>query len=388
MKTRVYYLDHLRTFAIFLVVVLHAGIVYEPILENIWLVSDPIKNSSIGLLRMYLDLFVMYLIFFISGYFVPLSLRKKDTSQFIKSKVKRILWPWILAVLTLIPLYKVIFLYSRGLPQEEWYSYFHFFQRAGSDLGIFSNNPSQNWLWFLPVLFVFQLAYLGLTRLHLPEIKISLKTGIILALVINLIYSLSISMANLSGWHHSWFLEFQRERLIPYFLVFLLGSLCQKNQVFDGPKNKRHYLYVNILLTLSLGIFTVFALNLFFNAISPGREYFFLSSLLDRAVYYLTASIATFSFLYLLLYLFRFKFSRTNSLMSTLNRNSYSVYIIHVGVIGLLALPMLALTLPAMLKFLLLAVLAFIISNFLVAIYEYSFSKGTTNQSTAYKSQK
>jgi len=65
MKTRIYFLDNLRTFLIFLVVLLHAGIVYEPILENIWIVSDPTKNSSIGLVRMYLDIFVMFILFFI-----------------------------------------------------------------------------------------------------------------------------------------------------------------------------------------------------------------------------------------------------------------------------------------------------------------------------------
>ena len=128
MKTRIYFLDHLRTFAIFLVVVVHAGIVYEPILENIWIVSDPAKNGSIGLVRMYLDLFVMYTIFFVSGYFVPVSAEKKSPVEFLMSKVKRILIPWFLAVFTLIPAYKIIFLYSRGMPQEEWYSYFHIFQ--------------------------------------------------------------------------------------------------------------------------------------------------------------------------------------------------------------------------------------------------------------------
>ena len=73
MKTRIYFLDNLRTFLIFLVVVLHSGIVYESILENIWIVSDPDKNNSIGLIRMYLDLFVMFTMFFISGYFIPIS---------------------------------------------------------------------------------------------------------------------------------------------------------------------------------------------------------------------------------------------------------------------------------------------------------------------------
>jgi hypothetical protein len=43
----------------------------------------------------------------------------------VKGKFKRLMIPWVIAVLSLIPLYKVIFLYSRGLPQEHWATYFH-----------------------------------------------------------------------------------------------------------------------------------------------------------------------------------------------------------------------------------------------------------------------
>jgi peptidoglycan/LPS O-acetylase OafA/YrhL len=174
MKNRIYFLDHLRTFAIFLVVVVHAGLVYEWTLDSMWIVSDPVKNNNIGLIRMYLDLIVMFTIFFVSGYFIPLSVKKKNTLDFLKSKFKRILWPWLLAVFTLIPAYKFIYLYSRGLPQEEWYSYFHLFQRADSDLWLFSNDPNQNWLWFLPI-FVFQLIYLGLSKVKMFLAKVICK---------------------------------------------------------------------------------------------------------------------------------------------------------------------------------------------------------------------
>lgn len=375
MKERIYFLDHLRTLAIFLVVVVHAGLVYEQVLGNAWIVVDPVKNDSIGLIRMYLDLFIMYTIFFISGYFIPASAKGKSTADFLKSKVKRILWPWVLAVFTLIPAYKAIFLYSRGMPQEEWYSYFHLFQRTGSDLSLFSNNPSQNWLWFLPALFVFQVGYLILARLNLFPLKISVRTGVILTLVIGVVYSMIISNAGLTGWHHSGFLEFQRERLLPYFLVFLLGALCHERKVFETPKNMKLYIWANVALTIALGIFTAVALNLFFNLITPGRNYFFVSSFVDRTTYYVTALLSMFSFLYVMLHSFRFSLNKTNRLMEALNRNSYAVYIIHVIVLGLLALLMVPVALPAFVKFLLLAVLTFVASNLLVSIYDWAVQK-------------
>ena len=372
MKSRIHYLDHLRTFAIFLVVVLHAGLVYEVVLENIWIVSDPEKNNSIGLIRMYLDLFVMFTIFFVSGYLIPISVQKKSTRQFLVSKVKRILVPWFIAVFTLIPAYKIIFLYSRGLPQEAWYSYFHLFQRSGTDWGYFSNNPTQNWLWFLPMLFTFQVLYLVLTKMKIFPLNISVKTGVILTVVIGVAYSMLLSNAGLTGWFHSGFFEFQKERLLPYFMVFLVGALCQQHHVFErDEKNKKRYIAANIGLTLGLGVFTAVALNLFFNLIEPGRNHFFISSMVDRTVYYFTALLSMFCFLYVMLYAFKHYFNKTNPLMNILNRNSYSVYIIHVLVLGVIAWPMMYVLIPPVAKFLILTMLTFVVSNFLVFAYDH-----------------
>ncbi|MBL7105838.1 MAG: acyltransferase family protein [Bacteroidales bacterium] len=379
MKTRIYFLDNLRTVLIFLVVLLHAGIIYEPILESIWIVSDPVKNSSLGLVRMYLDLFVMFNLFFISGYFIPLSVENKTAWDFLKSKFKRIMLPWIVAVFTLIPAYKAIFLYSRGLPQEEWFSYFHFFQRAGGNLGFFADNPTQNWLWFLPVIFLFQVFYLALSRANLLSLKISLKTGVLLTFIIGLIYSLVISTAELRGWFHSPLLHFQRERLLVYFMVFLLGSLCYKLNVFESQKkNRKYYILSNVVLTISLGVFTAVALNFFFNIINPERNYYFVSELIDRILYYISVLLSMLSFLYILIHVFRFNFNKSNSLMSQINKNSYSVYIIHIIVLGVFALILINIPIPAFIKYFILTTLTFIVCNIIIYGYRRLFQTNTS----------
>jgi hypothetical protein len=111
------------------------------------------------------------------------------------------------------------------------------------------------------------------------------------------------------------------------------------------------------------------ALNLFFNLIEPGRNYFFVSSFVDRMVYYATALLSMLSFLYVMLYVFRHYFNKTNWLMDRLNRNAYAVYIIHVIVLGGLALALMPLPVSATGKYLLLAVLTFVVSNLLVSCY-------------------
>ena len=208
MKNRIFFLDHMRSFAIFLVVMLHSGLVYESVLDKAWIVSDPDKINAIGLIRMYLDLFVMFVIFFISGYFIPNSVKNRSTGEFLVSKLKRIMLPWTIAVLILIPAYKAIFLYSRGMPQQEWFSYFHFFQRTGTDLAFFANNPTQNWLWFLPVLFLFQAIYLAGHKLKIVNNSLTVKKAVILTFVVGLLYGMIISVAGLKGWYNSVLIDF------------------------------------------------------------------------------------------------------------------------------------------------------------------------------------
>jgi len=376
MKTRINFLDNMRTFLILLVIVLHAGIVYEPILQGTWIVSDPAKNNSLGLVRMYIDIIVMFAMFFISGYFVHFSLNNNSTWGFLKSKFKRIMLPWIVAVFTLIPLYKIIFLVSRGMLQEEWFSYFHLFQRAGGDMYFFADNPTQSWLWFLPVLFMFQIAYLALSKTGLFSIKISMKTGVILTFVLGLVYSMIISRNDLMGWHHSPLLHFQKERLLPYFLVFLLGALSGKLRVFESnTKNKKLYIISNVTLTVSLAVFTVVALNLFFNMIYPDRNFYFVSAFFDKVIYFATMLASMFSFLYVMIHVFRFNFNKTNAIMKELNKNSYAVYIIHLIVIGVVAMLLLNVSLPAIVKFLIVPLFTFVVSNLLVSAYRSVFQK-------------
>ncbi|WP_303918034.1 acyltransferase family protein [Draconibacterium sediminis] len=367
MKTRIYFLDHLRTLMIFLVVVLHSGLVYEHVLQNSWIVVDPVKANSIGMIRLYLDLFIMFTIFFISGYLVPMSLKSKTSVEFIKSKVKRILIPWVIAVFTLIPAYKFIFLYSRGLPQEEWFSYFHFFERAGSDLSFYANNPAQNWLWFLPVLFLFQVIYLVLAKTKVLSLKINLKTAVIVMFVVGVVSSVTIAQLGLNGWNDSAILHFQRERLLVYFMSFLLGTLCYKLKVFESTnKNKRLYIIANVVLTFTLGIFTAVALNTFFNIIDPQRNYYFISQFADRVAYYAFGLASQLTLLYVFLYGFRHSLNKRYALMDELNRNSYSVYIIHTIVLGVVALSLMALPIPPMVKFLMVTLLTFALSNLLI----------------------
>ena len=370
MKTRLYFLDNLRTVLIFFVVMYHAAIVYQNGFETSWIVSDPVKSKSIGMLGLILDNFIMFTIFFISGYFIPNSIKNKTSWSFLKSKVKRIAIPWILAILTLIPLYKVLFLYSRGLSQESWETYFHFFEREGSNLVVFANSPTQSWLWFLPVLFFFQILYYILYKTNLLKVNITFAKGVLLFFVISLAYSKLISFLDLRGWTYSLLMDFQTERLLPYFLIFLLGSLANKLQVFNNyRRNKKVYIGANITFSLALTAYIIIALNYFFNLVYPERNYYFISRGIDSILYYSFSLLTMLSLGYILIDLFILKFNKSSNLMKVLNKGSYNVYIIHMVIIGFVATLLIDSNMNTYLKFSIVTIASFIICHTIIYFY-------------------
>lgn len=226
------------------------------------------------------------------------------------------------------------------------------------------------------MVFLFQIIYLVLARTNILKIRISLNLAIGLTFILSVAYGVLISAEGLMGWTHNAILHFQNERLLIYFLVFLLGSLSYKLGVFDSKKaNKQLFIISNVVLTISLLAYTAVALNLFFNMITPGRNYYFISEFIDGIAYHITFVISMLSFLYVLIHVFRFKFNGINPIMKQLNSASYNVYIIHMIVIGVLALILINLPIAAFFKFIILSIFTFIISHLIVYGYQQSKQK-------------
>jgi len=355
-ENRIYFLDNLRTFLIFLVVLNHSGWVYESsgIGGLFWLVDDPSTNNLSGILNLIIDIFIMSSLFFISGFFTPLSLSKKGEWEFLKSKFNRIMVPWFIAVLTLMPLYKIIFLYSRNLPQESWTTYLYF-----------NSEFSQSWLWFLPVLFLFDALYVLLSKTNIDTSRITLKKAVWGVFLIGLTYSYCMGIFKWQGWTKTMLLDFQNERLLIYFMFFLLGSLCYELKTFESEgKSKKLYHIINgtswIPVTLYLGI-------IIYSIVKP--DDFIVSRTVDQLFIRFFFHVSLLSLLYTVISTFRYYLNKQGKLGKALNTNSYHVYIIHVIVIGGIALTMLNTTIPSLLKYLILTVSSYVASNLIVYCY-------------------
>jgi peptidoglycan/LPS O-acetylase OafA/YrhL len=353
---RIHWMDNLRTIIILLVVLYHAGGVYSFLFTSFWIVADPASSDVAAIVLTIFDVVVMPAVFFISGYLMPMSLKSKSGWAFLKSRFKRLMIPWVIAVLTLIPLYKVIFLYSRGLPQEHWTTYFHFSK---------GNLTSQNWLWFLPVLFLFNVIYVLLDKAEIRIPKISLKGAVFGTFVIGLIYSVAMrALTGYRSWTKTPFIDFENERLLPYFLIFLLGALCFQKRVFqERPRSKTLYIVVNSIAWIPI-MAHQFARMIPF--LFPGGV--LVSPFVDSLVWWVTFYLSTLSMMYLLIETFWRYLDKPGRIWSELNKNSYYVFIIHVIVVGAIALLLLNLTIPSLLKYLVLSVSSYLASNLIVSL--------------------
>lgn len=253
----------------------------------------------------------------------------------------------------MIPAYEFLFRYSRGLPHGSFGDYLHF-----------NNATSQNWLWFLPVLFLFDVSYLALTRLGVRFGSIPLAGYLPVAGVVAFAGSFLVGgVAGFRSWTHTPILDFENERLLMYFLTFLLGVICaERRTLADRPTGKVLYNVANGLAWLPVTAHVFVRLIPFLTAdfaVTPTYRLLWWSS------FYLSLV----AMVYVVVQTFRRYADRAGPLWSALNANSYGVYVIHVVVLGAIGTLLLGVPLPGWGKYLLLLVLAYTVSNLAVGLY-------------------
>ena len=79
-----------------------------------------------------------------------------------------------------------------------------------------------------------------------------MRAGVAAVFALGVIYSSLVSYYGHSGWTKTALLDFQNERILVYFLIFLLGALGRREAIFDElPRSKRLYYMVSATLCSS-----------------------------------------------------------------------------------------------------------------------------------------
>ena len=167
------------------------------------------------------------------------------------------------------------------------------------------------------------------------------------------------------GWTKTIFIDFQNERLLIYFMSFLLGSLCYKLKIFESEwKNRRLEIIIHSTgwIPINLYIFLII-----YSLLNPGN--YLISEIADALLIRLSYVLSLSYLLYVVITTFRNYLNKQGTISNELNKNSYNVYIIHVIVIGSIALTMLNTAIPSLLKYLILTVSSYVASNVIVSFY-------------------
>jgi len=105
-KPRLAWIDNLRTFAILLVVNMHACVTYSHVGD--WYMKsahEPTLAEKIPFIfwQGHLQAFFMGLLFFVAGYFAQLSLARKGPGAFVRKRLVRLGLPTLLYMLVIHP---------------------------------------------------------------------------------------------------------------------------------------------------------------------------------------------------------------------------------------------------------------------------------------------
>jgi peptidoglycan/LPS O-acetylase OafA/YrhL len=309
-KSRIYYLDYLRTFFVFLIVCHHAIL---PLDQNgsLEIVRDDELILIDFLLRLILnDHRIMFSMFFLAGFFTYPSIRK-SFRKFIKKKIFRLFIPMVFGTYILFPLAMFLRLKLGGSEPV-------FITHMINYMADIFPSVSIGHLWFLKSLLIFYAvcvvvyALLGkmIERFNLFCRNRELKYRFLIPFI--LIFPILISLYRFNS-----FPDYQGFSYRMYFSMGVVISLCNiEDQITDILKK---YPLVIIILT-----FILIDLSSVFNEVIytvHGKWIFFLLDFFRV--------MRIFMFLMILLMIFKKYLDRPVQWMMNLSRKSYSIYYFH-----------------------------------------------------------
>ena len=348
---RMYFLDHLRSFIIILVLAYHGALAYMVRGPQWYYVVDTQNSFLFNVIVTISDVFVMPTLFFLAGFFGVRSLLRTGQVAFWRSKVVRIVIPYFMGILFLAPAVNYIYFLSRfDTPPaylDYWWNIFFGLARQHAHL------------WFLGVLTVFFLGLSLILRFYKPleciESQPALPSGKFIAG-----FGLATSMAFFGAKQFvadfTWImlpnlLMFQPTRCTFYVFYFALGVYAYRKRWFTScgyMPNVKFWLPMAVLLG---GIYAryrmVFWSKRELTVVMLGNDllygFFCLAAVLG------------------LIALFHQRMNYTTNLLRKLAGNSYAIYFIHQPVLMLSILVIREYPLPVGIKYVLACFFALVI---------------------------
>jgi len=361
-KSRLLYVDNLRTALITLVVVGHMAITYGLSIGDWYLKGDGEVAVIVTIFSsLFLGVgwaFLLGLFYLISGYFTPGPFDRKGAGPFLVDRLKRLGIPLLLYALVINPLViYMVELHSGGYEGSLW----RFVSERTSDLTEASVGP----LWFVEGLLIFSILY-ALVRVVAQRVpamasRAPRSAGVpgnrslaLFALALGLV-AFSVRIWVPVGWNweppHLELAHFPQ-----YIAMFVAGLAAYRGDWLSRltVAQARPWRWVALGCVLLLPLIIVAALTPdgeISSAPAGGLNWLALAYAMWEGVTCVAMSITV-------LVWFRSRFNHQGRLMAAVSGDSYAVYVLHPLVIVPLAIALSGLHMNPAVKFLLVAPLA------------------------------
>jgi fucose 4-O-acetylase-like acetyltransferase len=349
---RLFFLDHLRAALTILVVLHHLAVIYGAV-TVFYYVESPGAGDTLagGVLTAFVLInqsYFMGLFFLISGYFTPGSFDRKGPGAFFKDRLLRLGIPLVVYVLVLSPIASIS-PYLSPTPADVFHVMPPFtWQKFPLALGV---GP----LWFAEMLLFFGLGYViwrqaRRARGNSAGRAFSPPSYLAVGLFILVLAALSFLMRTMVPIGMSIpILGFPTLAYLPQYLsFFILGIICFRRNWFQTIPGSMGTVGFVVALAATIVLVPL--------ALSAG-EAFLGHGTVQSAAYALWDSTFSVGICLALLTFFRRFFNRQTHFGNSLSQQAFTVYIIHIPVIVLLALALRGVHLEALLKFALAALI-------------------------------
>ncbi len=353
-------IGYLRAFVTLLVLAHHAVLAYCPfapqppvslLAQPRWWQAFPVVDTArsdlFSLLVGFNDVFMMSLMFFLSGLFVWNSLERKGSGRFLRDRFLRLGLPFVFAAAFIAPL-----AYYPAFLQTGAGSGFSGFVGVWLTLGNWPAGPA----WFIWVLLAFDCVAVLLTLIvpkwgdRLGRLTASASRPLALLALLTVLSAaayipMELAFNSLAWWALGPF-SFQTSRILHYLVYFLIGTgvgafgVNRGTFAPDGILARRWLLWV-LLSSFAFAIVSILVIiasttHLGSRAWESAADVGFSLSCAASCL----ASIAVFT-----------RFARTRTkLFDSLRDNAYGMYLIHYAFVSWLQYALLSVALPAIAK--------------------------------------
>jgi glucan biosynthesis protein C len=354
--SRLYFIDHMRSFLIILVVLHHVALVYGASLEGYYYVEPPFTSPSAFVALLVFTIFnqswFMGAFFLLTGYFTPGSYVRKGAGSFLKDRLLRLGIPLVVFYFVLSP---VSFIGYFLMPSEltgitsplTWQGFWSAYPKF---LGM---GP----LWFVAMLLVFDIGYALFRLLIGNESSSSKKKPFSPGYLSLVIFTLALALVS-----YLWrmvvplgktVLQFPSLAYLPQYLsFFVIGVVASRHKWFQKIPVSMSLFSLAAAALAGVFLFPLaFSGHLFSLELTPALENAMGNGHWQSGVSALGDSIFAVGMCVGLLPLFRKLFSTQGWLGRFLSQQSYAVYIIHIPIIVYMAYAFRNVTAGSLLKF-------------------------------------